>query len=394
MARVHCCASSETSDRSDKLLCEDGLSSSGGSDNESWISDEETQALYSEEQHKGFSSPSLQVGVLIVVWWGASIYVTLMVKLTAVGSVPHPMVHGVQSGPSPPVIPPFLMTSMVNVVTGIFSWITAKTLFRSATPIPSPSKSELGRILLLGAGQGFEIGCLNKSLQYITISERTMLQNSNILLMMLCAQIFGLERLTLPRILAGLLLVGGGVLQGLASSQQHHSKGAGNLQDAEHLRGIVFMLTSMLLTASKWSLIQCMTQRSEPNSFLQQVSKLQLSATVQPITGFVSFCLALFFEHDAIMSSSTWHSPLLWRVPTLALGIVIILGAELKLVEVTSAVATGVLMNLHHIPMVLVGVIIFHDQVSTTSIFGFGLCLLGGFVYAWARAKSGHDPAE
>jgi len=348
------------------------------------------RARESQEDPRSSSVP--QVALLIVLWWGASIYVTLMVKLSAVGSIPHPMVKGGEPGPRhPPVLPPFLMTSLVNIVTGLCSWCIANLFFRPSKPLPEISNQEIVKIAVLGVLQGCEIGSLNKSLQYITISERTMFQNSNILLMMFCAQIFGLERLTMLRIAAGLLLVGGGVLQGLASSQQrHHAKGGtaeeNHMEDIEHLRGIVFMLASMLLASSKWSLIQIMTQRNDKMSYLGQVSKVQLGATVQPITGLVCFGLALFFELDAIESSDTWHSPLLLRVPTLAVGIVIITGSELKLVQLTSAVATGVLMNLHHIPMMLVGVVIFHDQVTLYIILGFGVCLLGGFVYAAARS--------
>merc|ERR1719296_121074 len=161
-----------------------------------------------------------------------------------------------------------------------------------------------------------------------------MLQNFNILLMMLTAQLCNLERLTFLRIVAALLLVAGGIMQGLATHQQEQAV----TQNAHwlHLIGYTFMMCSMALTSFKWSLIQYMTQCQRPDSYLGLMSKMQLAARIQPITGVVCLLLACIFEYETLQDPLTYHSKQLFMVPAIGLGITAIMCSELKLVQLTS----------------------------------------------------------
>lgn len=340
------------------------------------LSSDEDDMTFGERMAAGLRGESMgisistQVGVFVVLWWTSAILVTIMVKATA----------STATGRS---IPPFFLTFCINTTTGLFSFILASTVKGQGGPLPSPPRMQLVQIIGLGIIQGCEIGCLNKSLEFLSISERTMMQNFNVLLMMLTAQVLCLERLTCLRILAGILLVCGGMLQGWAS--QHQSNTETSVAHWQHIKGMLFMGSSMLLTSFKWSLIQIMTQKAPDGSYLKQMSKMQMSSRIQPITGIVCLALSFLFEFDALQDSSLYKSKQLYRVPVIATGITVIMCCELKLVEMTSAVATGVLMNLHHIPMVVAGIIFFHDTVTMESVGGFALALLGGFSYAAAR---------
>jgi len=313
-----------------------------------------------------------RIVMLVVLWWGAAVYVTVLLKLSA----------GSEGGKDAPVLPPFMLTWLTNWTVAFICFLLGKILFQSG-PLPQAVGFDRLKLLALGVVGGCEIGFLNKSLQYITISERTMIQNLNVLLMMLSAQFCGLEQLTTLRIMAGLLLAGGGALQGMVSSR-------GGSEDAQyssgHVIGLIFMVLSLLLTASKWVMIQFVLQRADPNSYLGQMSKLQFASRIQPITGLMCLALAILFEKQAFLRLETlWSPELLLRVPALAIGITVIVCSELKLVQVTSAVATGVLMNLHHIPMVLAGAVVFGEHVPLFSIYGFVLNLVGGILYSIAR---------
>uniref|UniRef100_A0A7S4VWG1 Sugar phosphate transporter domain-containing protein n=1 Tax=Alexandrium monilatum TaxID=311494 RepID=A0A7S4VWG1_9DINO len=280
-------------------------------------------------------------------------------------------------------LPLFILTCLVSTTTGVISW-TLSILQRcgSGSFMPRPRWDELARVVLLGFMQGCEFGFLNKSLEGLSVTESTMLQNINVLFMMITAWLCDLESLTIVRVCAGMLLAAGGMLQGLASSGHHASAKDGDA----HLWGLVCMVISMLLTSLKWSLIQFMTQLSLPASFLGQLSKLQLAALVQPITGCVCFMLALIFEWDALCNFDKLVTlNLLMRVPVIAVGITMISCSELKVVELTSAVACGILINLHHIPMVMAGIIALHDTIDAQSIVGFALCVCGGIIYAYSR---------
>lgn len=313
----------------------------------------------------------LRILMLTVLWWSAAVFVTLLLKLSA-GS----------GGADEPNLPPFMITWLVNWMTGFICFLLGNVMFRSGA-LPQAVAMDRIKLLALGIVGGCEIGFLNKSLQYITISERTMIQNLNVLLMMISAQICGLEHLTGLRVVAGLLLAGGGVLQGMVSG--HGGAHGADSNSPGHLLGIVFMFLSLLLTAFKWVMFQFVLQRSDSKSYLGSMSKLQFAARIQPITGAVCFVLAVVFEKEAMTRRNTWCSSELLRVPLLAVGITVICCSELKLVQVTSAVATGVLMNLHHIPMVLAGVAVFHEHVPLFSIYGFALNLVGGIIYSIAR---------
>jgi len=308
---------------------------------------------------------ALRVFLVTALWWAAAIYVKLMFKL---------VVHT--------ALPPFILTCLVSTTTGTIAWILSLLQRCNSPPMPRPRWDELGRVVLLGVMQGCEFGFLNKSLEGLSVTESTMLQNINVLFMMITAWMCDLENLSCLRICAGAILAAGGTLQGLSSSGHKASSREGNA----HIWGLVCMVISMLLTSFKWSLIQFMTQLSPPASFLGQLSKLQFAALVQPITGFVSLLLAAIFERGALFNLEELVTlDQLLRVPMIALGITVISCSELKVVELTSAVACGILINLHHIPMVMAGIITLHDTVDGQSIIGFVMCMIGGIIYAYSR---------
>merc|ERR550525_2126033 len=124
-----------------------------------------------------------------------------------------------------------------------------------------------------------------------------------------------------------------------------------------------------------------MTQCTPRNSYVGLMSKMQLAARIQPITGVVCLLLAFAFEAQ-YLNRDLFFTKQIFGVPAIGLSIMVIMCSELKLVQLTSAVATGVLMNLHHIPMVVAGIIFFHVTVKLLSVCGFALCLLGGLCYA------------
>lgn len=317
-----------------------------------------------------------QVILLTTLWWSAAIYVTLMFKMAT------------SSEDGEVMLPGFVLTFLVNTCTGVIAWVLTLLLPCEGTPRPSEFQTpEWLKIVVLGVVTGCEMGCLNKSLEFLSISERTFFQNANVLFTMIAAQFLGLESLTGLRLLAGFLLACGGVLQAFACKEQHEQ--AERLAQAAHLQGMVFMVCSMLLTSVKFTLIQLMTQRSPPTSALGRMSKLQLAALVQPITGLICVALAACFEMDALRHILDSRE-LLLRALWISLAITLIICTELKLVELTSAVTCGVLVNLHHIPIVLAGILLFNDPIQTSSWHGFALCLLGGCVYVYARSTD-HD---
>lgn len=320
---------------------------------------------------------SIRITVLVGLWWSAAIVVTLLIKST-VGSR--------RAGPGEALFPySFALTSLNNFICGIGAWASAAFLRmrRHSTP-PSLNRYEMLKLLSVGLIQGVEIGCMNKSLEFLSMSGRTMLNSMNVLVMMATALCWRLERLGYLRMVAVLLLVSGGFCQGLGAEDDTVASTA---MWHEFLRGVILLSTSMILGAQRWALLQFVLQRSSRDSGLGKISKLHLMAFTMPVTATVCLVMAAFFEVGAFHSHHVLK-PVLWgNIAGASLGIAILTLSELMLVHLTSAVAVQVLGTIHQIPIVLAGVVFFHDHIHAASLLGFGICILGAMFYVAARQK-------
>mmetsp|Transcript_53293 Transcript_53293/g.99957 ORF Transcript_53293/g.99957 Transcript_53293/m.99957 type:complete len:134 (+) Transcript_53293:2-403(+) len=104
-----------------------------------------------------------------------------------------------------------------------------------------------------------------------------------------------------------------------------------------------------------------------------------------PVTSMVCLCLAAIFERDAFDVSLMHEAGLLATVSFVAGGIAILTVAELRLVHISSAVALQVLGTMHQIPLVIAGMVWFHDPVDVDSALGFSCCICGALCYAGAK---------
>lgn len=270
----------------------------------------------------------------------------------------------------------FALTVCVQMCTGALAWVLAKLVHRAEPPPLKPH--EWKRIIGIGLIQGVEIGLTNKVLQFLTVSSRTMINSTGILFMMLTAWLWGLERLGLRRMLSCTFLIGGGLLQGL---EKHSEAGT------DQMLGVAMQVASMLMSSQRWVLVQ-LTVEPPPDSALKQMGRLQLMARTMPITGLVCMPLALGFEPDAFQAAP--EVALLGRTFLIAASLLGMTFAEWQLVKLLqSAVAFNILAQIHQFPIILVGIFFQHDHVGTLSIFGYGLCLIGAFLYRWA-SKADH----
>eukprot|EP00928_Gymnodinium_smaydae_P019712 TRINITY_DN17577_c0_g1_i1.p1 TRINITY_DN17577_c0_g1~~TRINITY_DN17577_c0_g1_i1.p1 ORF type:complete len:361 (-),score=76.47 TRINITY_DN17577_c0_g1_i1:119-1201(-) len=309
-----------------------------------------------------------EVVAVTVVWWSAAVFITVIFKSTA---------HGGSS------LPPFTFTGLVNLQVGLVAFLLS---LASGTTQKRLQPSEAAKLVGLGLLAGLEFGFLNKSLEYLTVSQRTMLQNLNVLLLMLAAWLTGLERMDMLRAFAGCLLGIAAFLQGWDSNAgDEDSDSLMEEQRAMRLVGLTAMLISMSCTTVKWTAVQFLLQRAPADSALGQMSKLQLVARWQPIMGIVCLLFAAVAERSALELGNVFSTDVLIRVGAGSLGIVVIIYSELALCQLTSAVACGILMSVHHIPMVMAGVFLFHDHLTMVGVSGFALCIAGGLVYLAAQ---------
>mmetsp|Transcript_19125 Transcript_19125/g.30703 ORF Transcript_19125/g.30703 Transcript_19125/m.30703 type:complete len:419 (-) Transcript_19125:84-1340(-) len=312
---------------------------------------------------------SVQISALVVLWWSAAIFVTMVIKITV----------GDKGKEQDAVFPyPFALTGMSNACTGLLAFSCSQLEKCSTPPVPKMTRAEWLKILVIGVIQGIEIGLVNKSLAFLTLSQRTMLNSLSVLFMMVTALCWRLEGLGILRVVAVLCLTFGGACQGFDDS------GNGGYSESTHLIGVIVILSAMVIGTQRWALMQFVMQYSAPDSALGQISKFGFMSMIMPITGIVCTVLAALSEGDAYRLKYLRPDVAMYVVG-IAAGVMALSFAELRIVHLTSAVAVQVLSTVHQIPIVLSGVIFFHDHVNIWGMIGFGLCMVGALFYVAAR---------
>jgi len=314
------------------------------------------------------SSATLRVLASVVSWWSCSVLVIVLIK----GIVQTGQTAG-----------SFSLSTVTNATTGLLAWATAHIVRRkSGIHFPELEWGEFAIVILLGSIQGIEIACANKALEYLSISTRTMAGSLGVLFMMFSARAWGLEGLGVMRLVACALLTVGGVLQGF-----DHFSGDTTSENALFVKGISLQGGSLVASSQRWALIQWMTQRSRPGSALALMGKLKLEliSRTLPCTGVVCFLFAFWFEPRALEIEPWLHMDMILKCAGIAVGIIVLVVAELEIVRTASAVALQVLGTLHQIPIAIAGILFFQEQIHLSSAMGFLFCIVGGLVYVQVR---------
>eukprot|EP00927_Polykrikos_kofoidii_P071390 TRINITY_DN67655_c0_g1_i1.p1 TRINITY_DN67655_c0_g1~~TRINITY_DN67655_c0_g1_i1.p1 ORF type:complete len:340 (-),score=28.12 TRINITY_DN67655_c0_g1_i1:15-1034(-) len=312
-----------------------------------------------------------QILAFVTVWWANSIVVIVITK------------HTVKLGGMFPYA--FTFTSMTQLGAGAAAWLFSVPVnWQQRRPVVALRWAELGMLLPVGLIQGVEIALTNKSLEYLSISTRTMITSTNVLFLMTAAWFWRLERLGTLKVTSAILLVAGGSLQGFDTADSHVTS---------RFAGILMQVGSIAIASQRMCLLQFIMQRSPRDSALSQMSKLSMLARIMPLTGVCCIVLGAAFE-QAAFSAANLHFALVRNICAIAGALAIMLWMEFLLLNRLSAVALSVLCTLHQIPIALSGVIFDHNEVGVWQLSGFCTCMIGGIIYAIARnAESSNDAA-
>lgn len=288
---------------------------------------------------------------------------------------------------------PFALTAIINISTGSLAFLidlaqrqSRSCLAQEAAERPTSLRwAEVWKLVGVGGMQGVEIGFFNKALEYMSVSHRTMVVSTNMLFVMSVAVACGLEDIGWRKMLAVGLLTTGGAFQAL-STWSHRTD-----SDSEiGVHGTALAIAAMLLGALRWAFMQHLTQRAAADSGLRTMSKLEMVWRITPSLAMTCITFALCFEFSAL----TKLTPALF-VNAVAVGafVLVLMASELKLVQLTSAVALNVAAALHNIPVAVAGVVLFEETVHKKAAIGFCFSLVGAVVYTLARGPS-HESLE
>lgn len=279
-------------------------------------------------------------------------------------------------------------------------------------------------LVTMGLIQGLALGAKNEALLLLSVSTRTMLFATNVLVVMLVARLFGLEKLRRTKLIAALILASGGMLQGLATWRKMRGEGADH---ADAPLGYLLAILALVLDAMRWVLLQAVfahgtaasgslaagadtasleqgldtkssdgsgEERAPPKAPLTvvllkavPVSKLRMIAWVAWTTAPVCLGLSVLFEPRGLVRASQHPMSVFGLVALLTLGVMGINIAEFGIVQWTSAVTFNVLSQLHGIPLILAGVTCFGERIAPVQVLGFAICLSGAMLYSVVKAQ-------
>eukprot|EP00746_Dinoflagellata_sp_MGD_P022828 gnl/MRDRNA2_/MRDRNA2_153435_c0_seq1.p1 gnl/MRDRNA2_/MRDRNA2_153435_c0~~gnl/MRDRNA2_/MRDRNA2_153435_c0_seq1.p1 ORF type:complete len:361 (+),score=39.22 gnl/MRDRNA2_/MRDRNA2_153435_c0_seq1:74-1156(+) len=328
----------------------------------------------------------VKVAGCITCWYACSVAITLEMK--------HILGTGKQGSVEFALYPyPFALTAVTNGCTAILAHILASAARRCANTCCHATEApqvviltwkEVSHLAIIGIVQGLEIGFVNKALEFLTVSKRTMIFSTSLCFTMVISFCFRLEHFTGAKIFAALFLVSGGVLQGISTWKRESDSWTNS-----SMTGYCLAIVSMLLAGSRWALAQYLLQNraGSEKPGLANLGKFEMISRIMPLTVIICGSLAAIFETPPVYRF-TWEVFLkAWAV---ALGVTILAGSEFLLVQITSAVALNVAGALHNIPVLLGGILFFGDEVQLYSAFGFGLCVVGALLYTldWQKGNS------
>merc|ERR1719221_2053318 len=115
---------------------------------------------------------------------------------------------------------PLALTALVNIVTTAVCLLLTQVWDRQKPSPPRMTQNENIKLLVIGVLQGLELGCNNKATEFLPVSMKTMMHSMFVLFVMISAKFWGIERLGFLRALSSMLILCGGILQGMSAGTQ------------------------------------------------------------------------------------------------------------------------------------------------------------------------------
>merc|ERR1712048_200281 len=160
---------------------------------------------------------------------------------------------------------------------------------------PELTWTDRGKMLAVGTIQGFEMSCQNAALAFLPVSARTIAGSVGVLFMMASACLYGIERVDALRVLATLMIVSGGMLNGLSVENKSNDSADSAPVHAQFV-GYLLVLTARLLSSQRWALVQVLLQDKRENAALPRMTKVQMLPYIMFANTVVCAVLSYNFE--------------------------------------------------------------------------------------------------
>lgn len=278
----------------------------------------------------------------------------------------------------------------------------------------------------MGVMLGLSMPAKNEALLLLSVSTRTLVFATNVLVTMAIATVTGMERFSNLKVVAAALVSLGGILQGISHYQASAEMPAGSAV-VDHPMGYLLAVCALVLDASRWVLLQkvfkerraqdkaaslgymsptfgsppsythtqallsaerqfsALSRRTQAKAGGGGVPKLRMVSAVMWSSAPVMLLGSLVVEPGAAEQAMTRAYSLFILILELSISALGINVCEFGVVQRTSAVTFTILSNLHSIPMLMSGIVCFADEVRALEIGGFVVCIMGSLLYSLAK---------
>mmetsp|Transcript_1727 Transcript_1727/g.1789 ORF Transcript_1727/g.1789 Transcript_1727/m.1789 type:complete len:378 (+) Transcript_1727:84-1217(+) len=239
---------------------------------------------------------------------------------------------------------------------------------------------------VLGILQGFEVGIGATIIYKISLALRTEIHMLSPVFMFIVGCSCGIERPTVQLVLAVVFVAIGGLLVCYGSLTW------------EGLNLVPLALVMALISTLRWVLTQkwlapILAANLFGASRARSASAPILALRMSPATSLVGFCVALAQERGAF--AGLLHQPHAGQVVLLlcaiSLGVSCILVAEMRAVQLTSALLMSFFVPFHNVTVILMDVVVKGARVSVVNWLGIVMVAIATGFYSLARKESRRD---
>lgn len=230
----------------------------------------------------------------------------------------------------------------------------------------------------LGLLQGFEVGIGADIIHRISLTLRTEIHMLCPAIMFVFALAVGIEKFKPQLVLSVVVVTIGGLMS---------SYGTLTWEGADLVP--LALLASMMSTV-RWVLTQ---KWLAPLGEAGRPTPIVLALRMSPITSFVGFLVAAVREPAAYQGLLFLPSPekVACLLVIISLGVCFMLVAEMRVVQLTSALLLGFLVPFHNVSVILLDVSMKGAKVSGFNWMGIVLCAAASGFYAMARKEDSKD---
>ena len=223
---------------------------------------------------------------------------------------------------------------------------------------------------------------IQRALVNLPVSQRQMMGAGSTLMQIMICKLWGLPpAITREVWFAGLILTVGASCQGyenILQKKAEHRTGKELASDSERVTGAILLVVAMCFGANRSALLQYLMQQS-PN--IVALDKISIGSRTMIWSGIMGIGMSITIE-GAAQPLSKFTTELFFTLFFIAFVLNVMVLAEYKLLQLTSAVTFQVFALLHSIPIILGGVFFFGEKLHFMDTLGFAFCLLGSFYYS------------